>query len=80
MTVRLSLGRLEGEWENYLFPPEKVELRRRLFNWARISLTGHLIIVVVSIYFKLWFLPVVVTLAPFYGGWLQFLYNNSTSA
>lgn len=32
---------------------------------------------VVSLYFKVWQIPVLVTLAPFYGGWLQWLCNNT---
>jgi fatty acid desaturase len=75
--VRLSLGRLEGEWENALFPESKVAQRRNLFNWARIYLAGHLLIAVVSIYFGLWIIPVLITLAPFYGGGLQALCNNT---
>ena len=50
--VRLSLGRLEGEegdWEYILFPPDATEKRRRLFNWARVLLVGHLLLTVVSL-------------------------------
>ena len=84
--VRLSLGRLEGEegdWEYILFPPDATEKRRRLFNWARVLLVGHLLLTVVSLTLHftvvpgLWLLPVLVTLAPFYGGWLLFLCNNT---
>ena len=75
--IRLSRGKLAGEWENSLFPPEAVEARRRLFNWARLLLAGHLLLVGVSFYFRLWLLPVLTTLAPFYGGWLLFLCNNT---
>ena len=42
--VRLSLGRLEGEWENVLFPPTAVAQRRALFTWARFVLVGHALI------------------------------------
>ncbi|MDE0180429.1 MAG: fatty acid desaturase [Caldilineaceae bacterium] len=81
--VRLSFGQLEGEWENMLFPPDAEERRSRLFNWARILLAGHLLLTVVSLALSyllaldLWLLPVLVTLAPFYGGWLLFLCNNT---
>ena len=75
--VRLSLGRLDGEWEHALFPPEATEKRRALFNWARILLAGHIILSAVSLYFGFWLLPVLITLAPFYGGWLLFLCNNT---
>jgi fatty acid desaturase len=76
-TIRLSLGRLEGEWENYLFPPEAVKQRQRLFNWARIQLIGQALIVAIPLYFGLWLVPLLITLAPFYGGGLQFLCNNT---
>jgi len=47
-TIRLSLGKLEGEWENALFPESAVEKRRRLFNWARVLLVGHALIIHLS--------------------------------
>ena len=81
--VRFALGRLEGEWENILFPPEATEKRRRLFNWARVLLFGHLLLTVLSLVLNftvlpgLWLLPVLITLAPFYAGWLLFLCNNT---
>ena len=76
-TIRLSLGLLEGEWENHLFPPDEVEKRRRLFNWARILLVGHALIISFSIYFGLWLLPILTTFASFYGAWLFYLCNNT---
>ena len=81
--VRLSFGRLEGEWENILFPPDEMEKRRRLFNWSRVLLVGNLLLIAASLALSylwavdLWLLPVLITLAPFYGGWLLFLCNNT---
>lgn len=75
--VRLALGRLEGEWEHALFPAENPQKRQRLFGWARVLLAGHLLLTVVSLAFGLWLLPVLITLAPFYGGWLLFLCNST---
>ncbi len=74
---RLSFGKLEGEWEPFLFPESAPARRRNLFNFARIELGGQILIIAVSLYFHLWMIPIVVTLAPFYGGWLQFLCNNT---
>ena len=74
---RLSRGVLKGEWENALFPPSEPERRQALFNWARILLVGHALLTVVSLALGLWMLPVLITLAPFYGGWLLFLCNNT---
>jgi fatty acid desaturase len=78
--LRLSFGILESGWVSSLFPPEEIKLRRDLFNWARIHLLGHAIIIAVSLYFDLWIIPIVITLAPFYGGWLQYLCNNTQHA
>ena len=75
--IRLSRGRLEGEWEHILFPESAPEKRRQLFNWARTLLIGHLLLVIISLYFGLWLVPVLTTLAPFYGGWLLYLCNNT---
>jgi fatty acid desaturase len=75
--IRLSRGRLEGEWEHALFPASDPAKRQRLFNWARTLLVGHVLLTGVSLYFGLWLLPVLITLAPFYGGWLLYLCNNT---
>lgn len=75
--IRMSLGKVDGEWGNALFPPEATDLRRKLVRWARLLLIGHGLIVVVSLYFGLWMIPILVTLAPFYGGALQFLCNDA---
>lgn len=75
--IRLSRGRLEGEWEHALFPESDPAKRQRLFNWARTLLVGHALLTGVSLYFGLWLLPVLITLAPFYGGWLLYLCNNT---
>jgi fatty acid desaturase len=75
--IRMSFGKIDGEWANQIFPPEATEKRKKLFNWARLMLIGHSLLVIVSIYFELWMLPVLVTLAPFYGGALQFFCNEA---
>jgi fatty acid desaturase len=52
-------------------------------RWARLLLIGHALIVLVSIICGWWLspqwflVPVLTTLAPFYGGWLFFLCNNT---
>ncbi len=76
-SIRWSLGRTEGEWENYIFPPSAVALRRELFTWARIHLALEVLVIAIAIYFRLWILLVLVTFAPFYGGWLFYLCNNT---
>ncbi len=75
-TLRLAFGKLEGDWEHSLFPPEAAQKRRQLFVWARWLLLGHGLILAVSLIFGWWLLPVLTTFAPFYGGWLRYLCNN----
>lgn len=75
--IRLSRGRLEGKWEETLFPASQPAQRQRLFNWARTLLIGHSLLIVISLYLGFWQLPILITLAPFYGGWLLFLCNNT---
>ena len=75
--IRLSLGKLEDHEATIMFPESEVEKRRELFNWARTQLVGHALIVGVSLYFGLWLVPVLITLAPAYGGWLLFLCNTT---
>ena len=77
LVIRLSLGIIDGEWDNALFPPEALEKRRALFNWARFLLLGHGLIVIASLYLGLWMIPIVVTLAPFYGAGFQYLLNET---
>jgi len=75
--IRLSFGIIDGEWGNALFPPEAIQQRRALFNWSRFLLFGHGLIVVVSLYLDLWMIPVLITLAPFYGAGFQYLFNEA---
>jgi fatty acid desaturase len=74
-TIRLSFGKLSGEWEHHLFNDVYPQRRQALFNWSRILLLGHAAIIGISIWQEMWWLPVVVTLAPFYGRGIQFLCN-----
>ena len=74
---RLSRLRLVGEWENALFPESKPRERRKLATWSTFVLIGHATILVVSLALQLWMVPVVVSLAPFYGSLLFQLCNNT---
>jgi fatty acid desaturase len=76
-TICLACGRLEGQWELALFPESEPAKRRELFNWARILLFGHASILVVSLVMRWWLLSVVISMAPFYEGWLHYLCNTS---
>jgi fatty acid desaturase len=74
---RVAKGRFEGEWENKLFPESNPERRRSASSWSQILLVGHATIIVLSIVFKLWLLPILITLAPFYGSCLFLLCNET---
>ncbi len=75
--LQMCFGIITSEWEQALFPPEAVKQRRALFNWARLLLIGHSLIVIISLYLGWWMLPILLTLAPFYGGGFQYLLNEA---
>jgi fatty acid desaturase len=75
--IRFARGRFQGEWENRLFPEDRPASRREVINWARTLLIGHGLIFVVSLALGWWMVPVVITLAPFYGKLLFQLCNNT---
>ncbi len=72
-TVRHARGRLEGEWEHRIFLESNVRGRRALARWARVLLGGQLALAVVFVATGQWPLLLLVTFAPFYAGWLNFL-------
>jgi fatty acid desaturase len=76
-TLRHARGRFEGEWERALFPSAAPEKGRPVIRWARTLLFGHLAILLLSIAFGWWLLPVLTSLTPIYGSWLFFLCNNT---
>lgn len=75
--ICLSLGRIENEWEQALFPPEAAAQRRALFGWARVLLLGHSLILLIALAMGWWQLPLLLTFAPFYGGGFQYLLNEA---
>lgn len=75
--VRLAFGKVHGEWQQRLFPVQDARQRRRLFNWARFTLIGHALIIVVSVVTGQWLVAVLVSGARFYGQWLFYLCNNT---
>jgi fatty acid desaturase len=75
-----ACGQVKGQWTEHLFPVSDPQARRKLRNWARLVLVGHGLIVSVSVAMGWWFVPVVVTFAPFYGGALHYLLNRTQHA
>jgi len=76
-TWRLAAGRFRGEWETTLYPENEPLLRVRPVRWARILILGHGLILALSLWQGWWLLPILISLAPFYGGWLFFLCNHT---
>lgn len=76
-TIRLARERYKGGWEMTLFPQSDPRRRMPLTRWARFLLLGHGTLAAVSLALGWWIVPVVISLAPFYGGWLVFLCNNT---
>jgi fatty acid desaturase len=72
-TVRRARGRLEGEWEHRIFPESSPDKRRQLARWARVLLVGHAVLIAVFVATGQWPLLLLVSLAPFVAGWLNFL-------
>ena len=77
MNMRHAFGRLEGEWEEHLFPASNPELKRRLARAARILLLAQAAVIGIAAYFHLWMLIMVVSFARFYGGGIQWLCNEA---
>ena len=71
-TLKLAFtSKFEKEWLETVFEGQE-EARKKAINWARWILVFHLVLLAVSIIFKLWMLPVLVTLAPFIANWWRY--------
>ena len=72
-TVRYALGIFNREWETSLLPEEKGKERRRIFNYARLTLLVHLGLAVYFVLSGMWILLFVVTIGVFVAPWLAIL-------
>ena len=71
-TVKLAFsGRFSKEWLEAVYAGQ-AEARQKSINWARMILVFHAAVIAVSIVFRLWPLPLVVTFAPFIANWLRY--------
>ena len=71
-TAKLAFsGRFSKEWLEAVYT-DQAEGRRKSINWARLLLLFHAAVIAVSIIFRLWMLPVLVTFAPFVANWLRY--------
>ena len=81
-TVRAALGIYPTRhlgwtpaWEDVCYPPDNDDARAPAMRWAQLLLVGHAAIAIASLA-KGWpLVPVLVSLGPFYNGWLWFLCN-----
>ena len=74
MLLRQAFGRkrdtiLHAEWDKRIFPAADPEAIRRLVNWARVMLSGHLVLALFFILSGNWILLLLVTFAPFIARW-----------
>lgn len=76
-TLKVARGRIEGEWNETLFPASDTARRRAPIRWARVLVAGHAVILVVSLATGCYLVPVLVTLGPHIGNWLFWLCNNT---
>jgi len=74
--LRTAVGFLDGPWMTHLFKDNPVKYRQ-LRAWAILLLVGHGAIIAASCWFHLYILAVVITCAPWYGGMLQSMVNNT---
>ncbi len=81
-TLRTASGRIDADsaWSQYLFPESEPERRRQYFNWARLVLIGHGLIVGISLAMGWWIVPLVITFPCIFGRWLHTLCNESQHA
>jgi fatty acid desaturase len=71
-TVKLAFtGKYHREWLEAVYEDQEEE-RKKSINWARAILLFHATLIAVSIVFKLWMLPVLVTFAPFIANWWRY--------
>ncbi len=64
-------GKFHKQWLEDVYQDQE-EARKKSINWARLMVLFHVALIVVSIVFKLWLLPVLVTFAPFIANWLRY--------
>ncbi|MEM7624142.1 MAG: fatty acid desaturase [Planctomycetota bacterium] len=73
-TVRMALGGLRlTTWEAYIFGKVDGEQRRSVYNFARLQLLGHAVIISWSVYAGQWVVPLLTSFANCYALWLMLL-------
>jgi fatty acid desaturase len=71
-TAKLAFsGRFSKEWLEAVYAGNG-DARKKSINWARLILLFHCAVIAVSIVFRLWPLPLIVTFAPFIANWMRY--------
>lgn len=66
------------DWENYLYPEKAAPADRAApVLWARVLVLGHALAAWAALSRGLWLVPVLLSLGPFFNGWLFFLCNST---
>ncbi|MAE67051.1 MAG: hypothetical protein CMJ18_22550 [Phycisphaeraceae bacterium] len=66
VNAKRAMGHMDNPWHEFCMPPEKVDVRRRHRNRARLLLVGHALLAVVFIATGHWFLIFIVNLGTQY--------------
>lgn len=64
-------------WEETCYPTSKPEARQPAMLWAQFMIAGHLLIFAASLYYKCLLVSLMLSLGPFYNGWLFWLCNST---
>ncbi len=75
--VTVATGKYTTDWQREILEEEGPKEQRRLRTFARVELLLQAALVAIAIATGTYQLIVLVTLAPFYGSWLQFLCNET---
>lgn len=72
-TIRYSLGIFNRQWETMLFPDKESKGRKKIFNFARLTLFFHLITGTLFVWSGNWILLFIVTFGAYIAPWLATL-------
>ena len=67
------MGRMDGDWYEFVMPESNDKIRREHRNWARFCLIGHALLAAIFIATGHWFLIFIFNIGTMYCGWLSFL-------
>jgi fatty acid desaturase len=67
----VSIG-VAGNWLEAIFTSDQDGERKKAVRWARILLIFHAAVIIISVIFKLWPLPIIVTFGTFFGNGLRY--------